>query len=141
MNWVDVPTDAQSVFRKNCRSYMQTASALQQAQKYSKESDDTNTAPEIQHVPIAASSSTLPRTRQHSDPLQCKNLCIWCMDPEDKNENSLRCSQQLNSWNIFRFSTAYLENEEMREYLHLLTLQLIHLPQKHIIIQNVERSI
>eukprot|EP00794_Sanderia_malayensis_P017851 gene17851-19634_t len=47
-----------------------------------------------------------------------KNLCIWCMKPEDKKNpgrDRWHLLQQMNSWNTFKRHTMYLEDATMRE--------------------------
>lgn len=113
INWEAGPNGV--FFHKRCRTALASQRGLQQAVR-KKENLQKQLTEETQGMHSQEQQQSSGRSSRSSGLLHGKQLCIWCMKPEDlKHSNKLCIIQQWNAWNTFKGHTIHLEDTQMRD--------------------------
>ncbi len=99
-------------FHSSCR----TAMACKKRKAAALKRKQLTETPDNQKKNTEDPGPSTPRSSRRTGVLHKKNLCIWCMKPEDrKHSRTLSIIQQWNAWHSFKSHTVYLEDDEMRD--------------------------
>ena len=112
VNWDAGPNGV--YFHKVCRTALAAKRGLQKAlRRKDKEQKQQTVDTQETH---SKDQQQAGRSSRGTGLLHEKNLCIWCMKPEDLNNSKTLCIiQQWNAWNTFKSHTIHLEDDQMRE--------------------------
>ena len=99
---------------QNQYAKQEKAAASKESPCKTKRTDLRVEDPEPEALPVALDGNRI--TRQ-SGPLHKKELCIWCMKPDNKKNtgDSFQQIQQLKAWVRFKAHTVSLKEDQMRD--------------------------
>ena len=91
--------------------------ALKRKEKLQKEKKDQSTSLALSQPQPGEKTR---QTRQTTGLIRDKNLCIWCLKPEDmkhRDRDRWHIMQQLDAWYTFKRHTVHLDDMAMQERL------------------------
>ena len=117
VSWDDGPSG--KYFHKVCRMEIAGERKLQQAKsRYEKNTNKQQIQTSCANESVENDPATSGRRTRSKGMLHNKDLCIWCMKPEDKahpDRDKFFLLQQQRAWQKFKAHTVYLEDMEMRD--------------------------
>ena len=117
VSWDDGPSG--KYFQKVCRMEIAGERKLQQAKsRYEKSTNKQQIQTSCANESVENDPATSGRRTRSKGMLHNKDLCIWCMKPEDKahpDRDNFFLLKQQKAWQKFKAHTVYLEDMEMRD--------------------------
>lgn len=117
VSWENGPSGV--YFHKTCRTDVSNKRKLEQALRRKDKHEDAYEV-EVSDTGAAKPSDQPARrlSRTDSGPLHDKDLCVWCMKPEDvkhPGRDKWHIIQTMDAWHAFKAHTVHLEDIAMRD--------------------------